>query len=200
MAGRYSGHCVAVGHRPTLKCSGNTNIPVQDERLVSRMALAISKGEEPTAREIRQGCGLDNVSLRTVQRRLVRSPKLKNRMKVKKPFISPMDRIRRVEWCEEPKQRPLKRWRRVIWSDESPFVFRFSRKSRVWILSRSPFDLRQFTGTVKHDKKIMVWGYFNNYGVGKSVKINGIMEKKQYKRILQQNLQASARTLYPNGG
>jgi hypothetical protein len=100
---------------------------MQDERLVNRMVLAFSKGEEPTAREISQGCGLDHVSLRTVQRRLARSPKLKNRMKVKKPFISPVNRIRRLEWCEEHKKWPLERWRRVIWSDESPFVFRFNR-------------------------------------------------------------------------
>jgi transposase len=45
----------------------------------------------------------------------------------------------------------------------------------------------------------MVWGCFSYYGVGKLVRIEGIMDQKKYKSILRQNLVQSARQLFPRG-
>jgi hypothetical protein len=44
----------------------------------------------------------------------------------------------------------------------------------------------------------MVWGCFSYYGVGSLVKVNGLMEQKQYKSILQRHLCTSAKKLYGN--
>ena len=50
--------------------------------------------------------------------------------------------------------------------------------------------------TVKHGGgNIIFWGCFADSGVGPLVKINGIMKKEQYKKILEDNLKDTAANL-----
>ena len=51
-------------------------------------------------------------------------------------------------------------------------------------------------GTVKHDKKNMVWGCFCSRGVGQMHLIEGIMRKEQYKTILETEALPSAQRLF----
>ena len=79
-------------------------------------------------------------------------------------------------------------WRRVLFSDESPFTLRFQAKVRVRRPSGRGLDPRYLRGTVKHDKKINVWGCFSWKGVGHLYRVKGILEKKQMKNILQRHM------------
>jgi len=54
-------------------------------------------------------------------------------------------------------------------------------------------------GTIKHDKKINVWGCFAYHGVGHLHLVDGIMDQKQYKQILIHHYQPSAEMLFPAG-
>lgn len=49
-----------------------------------------------------------------------------------------------------------------------------------------------------HDTRINVWGCSNSHGLGKICKVDGILEKNQFHRILQNNLFHSAAESFPN--
>ena len=49
--------------------------------------------------------------------------------------------------------------------------------------------------TVKHDKKINIWGCFSYYGVGHLYRVKGILEKNQMRQILIRHMKPSLRTL-----
>jgi hypothetical protein len=51
--------------------------------------------------------------------------------------------------------------------------------------------------TVKHEKKIMVWGCFAGHGVGQLHRINGIMDKHVYLNILETVAKPSCEELFP---
>lgn len=115
----------------------------------------------------------------------------------RKPFISEKNRKARLRWCKERKDWSLDQWKEVIWSDESPFVLRFNRRTRVWRTQDeglAPFALR---GTIKHDQKVMVWGCFNAYGVGELHRIEGIMDGAMYTRILGDAMLKSVPKIVP---
>ena len=48
-------------------------------------------------------------------------------------------------------------------------------------------------GTVKYQKKIMVWGCFSWSGVGRLYRINGIMDRFKYRQILIHQMRPSGR-------
>ena len=52
--------------------------------------------------------------------------------------------------------------------------------------------------SVKHDKKINVWGCFSAHGVGNLFRIHGIMLKEHYNNILISQMVPSAQRLFPN--
>ena len=51
----------------------------------------------------------------------------------------------------------IDQWKYVLWSDESPYVMRYSGRTRVWRLLNEQYNVQLLKETVKHDKKIMVW-------------------------------------------
>ena len=80
-----------------------------------------------------------------------------------------------------------------------PFIIsglRFSGRSRVWWLHNERYDPLVTQPTVKHDKKVNVWGCFTSLGVGRLYKIPGIMDTKMYKKILIHQLIPSANELF----
>ena len=79
---------------------------------------------------------------------------------------------------------------------ESPFCLRFSGRSRVWQLHNERYDPLVTQPTVKHDKKVDVWGCFTSSGVGRLYKIPGIIDSKMYKQILFHQLIPSANELF----
>ena len=81
-------------------------------------------------------------------------------MSCQKPYICERNRIKRVKWAKEHKNLTVDQWRKVFWTDESPFVLQENCKKRVWKLHDEKYAPNCITGTVKHDKKIIVWGGF----------------------------------------
>jgi hypothetical protein len=103
-----------------------------------------------------------------------------------------------LDWAKEHLNWTKEDWHKVMWTDESPFVIRFQRKSRVWRLHNERYEPWATKQTVKHDKKINVWGAFAANGVGRLYRVNGILEKKQYNQILIHQMLPSARKLFPD--
>lgn len=143
--------------------------------------------------------GSPTISDSTIRRRIKESGKFKSYWAAKKPFISLENKRKRVEWGKAHRNWTKEQWSRVMWTDESPFVLRFNRKKRVWRMHNERYNPICTIGTVKHDKKIMVWGCFAAHGIGHLHKVNGIMEHKQYKQILIHHMKPSLKELFPDG-
>ncbi len=164
---------------------------------IEHMELAIKRDRHISRKELSELIGAQDVTLATISTALKRSGLVRNGFQSRKPFVNEKNRKKRLKWCRIHKNWTLEQWKQVIWSDESPFVFRYQRRSRVWKLSTEKFHISRFKGTVKHEKKIMVWGCFAWHGVGSLYKVQGILEQRQYHKILKQQLAISAKKLFP---
>lgn len=134
------------------------------------------------------------ISPTTVQRRL-RGRNIKKCAKTKKPFVSAVNRRKRVEFARRRRDWTIEEWKKVLWSDESPYCIRSQTRQYVWRTPQEKSSPRCLRGTVKHQKKIMVWGCFSWYGVGALYQIKGILKKEKYRQILIHQMRPSARRL-----
>ena len=78
-----------------------------------------------------------------------------------------------MKWSKEHLSWTVEQWREVMWSDESPYVLRFGKRTRVWRTFNERYKRWATRATVKHDKKINVWGGFAAHGVGKLYRVIG---------------------------
>ena len=62
----------------------------------------------------------------------------------------------------------------------------FKAKKKVWRLHNEMDSKDCMVGTVKHDKKINVWGCFSATGVGRLHFIKGIMDQEVYLNLLEE--------------
>jgi hypothetical protein len=135
------------------------------------------------------------ISVYTVRRRIRAGLGMTSRWSAMKPFISETNRLRRLEFCEMYKDKDVNFWRSVIWSDESPYCLIYKAKERVWRRKGERYLPECMCATVKHDKKVNVWGCFNAYGVGILHRIEGIMDTSVYVDILNHQLLPIIRAL-----
>ena len=135
------------------------------------------------------------ISRRTAQRRL-HERNYKKCLKTRKPFVSSVNRRKRLKFAKRYRHWTVDQWKKVVWSDESPYVLRCPNRSHVWRLRKQQFAPRCLQGTLKHQKKIMVWGCFSWKGVGAFHQIKGILTKERYRQILIRQMRPSARRLH----
>jgi len=137
------------------------------ERDDNYVIQTIKRNRNITRDEIRRDFGFSNVSNSTISRAIKRSGKAMSVWQTKKPFISLKNIRKRVKFARAHLDWTPEQWREVLWSDESPFVFRYAARKRVWKIAGEYNHKSLFKGTVKHDKMIMVWGCFAYHGVGR---------------------------------
>ncbi|XP_065650594.1 uncharacterized protein LOC101237623 isoform X2 [Hydra vulgaris] len=82
----------------------------------------------------------------------------------------------KLQWVKQYQNWTIEQWKNVLWSDESPFCLYYSGRSRVWRLHNERYNPLVTQPTVKHDKKVNVWGCFTSADVGRLYKIPGIMD------------------------
>lgn len=136
------------------------------------------------------------LSISTVKRRL-REAGLFGRVAVKKPLLRRQNKIKRLQWAKEHKNWTHEQWERVLWSDESKFEV-FGSKRRIFV--RRSKEERMLDPcvipTVKHGGgSVMVWGCFGGQATGDLVKIEGILKKQGYKKIIKENVVRSGQRL-----
>lgn len=137
-----------------------------------------------------------NVCPETV-RKVIRKGGYKGRVARKKPFISEVNRVKRLKFATEYKDKTIDFWKSVIFSDESKFnIFGSDGKKMVWRKKGTALAEKNLLPTVKHGGgHVMVWGCMSSNGVGKLHFIDGIMNAKMYLDILEHNLNQSAEML-----
>ena len=96
-----------------------------------------------------------HISPQKVQRRL-HEKNFKKFPKTKKPYVSQVNRRKRLQFARRYRHWTVDQWKKVVWSDESPFVLRCQRRSYVWRRRNEQLSPRCLQGTLKHQKKIMV--------------------------------------------
>ena len=112
-------------------------------------------------------------------------------------FVSEKNRRLGLAFAKEHPSGTFSDWSKVIWSDESPYVLRCTQKRRVWRLKNERYRPFALQGTVKQDKKIVVWGCFAAHRVGGLVRIEGIADAKLYVKILCKDLTEIIQKLFP---
>lgn len=165
----------------------------RDDRAIVR---EVKKRRKVTAREIQTNLDLSHVHERTIRNRIREVGHFKSYWSTKKPFISPANRVKRLQWAKDHLSWTVQQWRQVLWSDESPYTLRFSGKVRVWRLANERFVPEVTSATLKHDKKINVWGCFSATAVGHLHRVRGNLDQHQYRQILIKHMIPSAKALF----
>ena len=179
--------------------SGGRRSKKLSPRELSHVKLLCRRDPFTTIRKLKEEIGQFDICDRTLARALESYCSIKSYWAKKKPFISEKNKQRRLKWAKSHREWSLEDWRRVIWSDESPFMLRYQGKKWVLRCYNQRYENMFMQGTIKHDKKINVWGCFAYHGVGHLHLVDGIMDQKQYKQILIHHYQPSAEMLFPAG-
>lgn len=130
-------------------------------------------------------------------RNYIRKLGFNSRVAARKPFISKLNKSRRVAFAKAYKNYPINFWKRVIWTDECKFNLKMSDgRVKIWREVNTSLSSRNMLPTFKHGGgSVMAWGCFSAAGVGNLHFIDGIMDAKKYIAILKENLHEIARKL-----
>lgn len=172
--------------------------PREDRYLVRRAKLERPRDEDcprtsDLADELRDHSGT-TLCGRTVLRRL-QEANLSKAVKTRKPFINSRNQAIRLKFAREHLNWTVEDWKKVLWTDESPYVLRCMIRQYVWRTPGEKFHRRCLHGTVKHQKKIQVWGCFSWNGVGRLYRVIGKMDRFMYRQILIRQMRPSGREL-----
>ena len=140
------------------------------------------------------------VSVTTVKRRLVESG-LSGRVAAKKPLLRAQNIQKRLAWARAHVNWTAQQWKAVLWTDESKFEL-FGSKRRQFVRRRpgERFHPQCLTPTMKFGGGgVMVWGCFGAHKTGPLLRIEGILKKEEYLRILQTEVVPSGTALLGPG-
>lgn len=138
------------------------------------------------------------ISVHTVRRRL-RKFGLFGRIARKKPFISLLNRRRRIKFANEHLHWTPQMWSNVIFSDETK-INRFGSDGKQYVRRKvgEEYAPQCLTATVKGaGGSIMVWACFSRGGVGPIHRIDGILDRFGYVNILNNVLRPYAGNNWP---
>ena len=147
------------------------------DRLIVRK---VRENPKITAQELKLELNLD-LGLTQLRSR-IHEQGLYGRVCRRKPFISPVNRRKRLEFALKYRYADLDFWKSILWSDESKFELLGSkRRAYVYRKPGEEFKERNTTATVKHGgKSRKLWGCFSWHGTGHLALIEGIMTARVY--------------------
>lgn len=136
------------------------------------------------------------ISAATV-RRSIKNMGYNSRTARRKPYISPANIQKRLEFAKQHQFEEEAFWCNVIFTDESKFnLFGSDGKVKIWRRPNTALVRKNLTASVKHGGgNVKVWGCFSASGVGALVFITGNMDTDMYLDILKKNLHSSAEKL-----
>ncbi|KAL1447109.1 hypothetical protein WDU94_001930, partial [Cyamophila willieti] len=168
------------------------------DRIIKRMSMKDPRLTAPAINAHLKKNLKINVDDSTVRRRL-QEVGLHGRRPSKKPLISTKNKKARLEFAKKHVTWEDADWSKVLFSDESKFNLLSSDGIKF---VRRPVNERDNVKyqvpTVKHGGgSVMVWGCFSRSGVGPLVKIDGIMDRFGYEKILRDHMLPHAHSKMP---
>lgn len=171
-------------------------LTAREQRLVVRKVTNNPQISAPKiAAELLQESG-KKVHPETV-RRVSRNEGFNGRVARRKPYISAVNRRKRMAFAKLYVNKDPEWWSDVIFADESKFtLWQSDGRVRVWRKVNEQLKKQNLQQTVKHGGgSVMVWGCMSSAGVGELRYIEETMTKEVYLDILKDSLHQSAEKL-----
>jgi transposase len=154
------------------------------------------KSTKQIAKEINL-CLEKPISRHTVSRRLI-ARNLFSYVAARKPFLRPLDKIRRVNFCRRLLEMTDQQIRSVIWSDESNFTI-MNRKNKVVVrrLANEKYHQRFLQGRIQNGGgSIGIWGCITYDGPGHHTLFDGRVNRWNYVETLENCLLPTVRQFF----
>lgn len=171
-------------------------LTMRERRRVVKNAL-----KNPKVSATMLAANIESVSGKVVTPQTVRNvlhdAGIKGRRPRKKPYISEVNRKKRLEFAKNYKGKTLDFWKNVIFSDESKFeIFKPKHVLTIWRKKNAAMEPQNILKTVKHGGgNVMVWGCMSYNGVGNLQIIDEKMTASTYIDVLRHNMKDSAKKL-----
>jgi len=123
----------------------------------------VKKNSKITVREICENINL-NVSDRTIRRRL-REANLYSRFAHKRPFISTINKKKRLQFAQRYANMSLEFWKKVLWTDESKFELRQLKKKSQLKKKNMEEEERSLQEVIHNADGKIWWWIVNDMGV-----------------------------------
>jgi hypothetical protein len=160
-----------------------------DERHISRMAVT---GKATTAKDLVNDLkeySNVKVSQNTILRTLKKSG-VKSHLKIKKPLLNKGHRYKRRKFEKKYRHWDKYDWEYVVWSDETKINLHSNdARDRTFRKEGEPLRDHNVSQTKKFGGgSLMVWGCMLPCGVGCLCRIDGTIDEKLYRQILEDAL------------
>lgn len=163
----------------------------REDRLIVRNTLQSRKSSSSS---IKSRLKL-NVTSKTI-RNILHRANVTSRVVAKKPFVSKANLKKRLKFAKDHQHWTSEDWQKVLFSDETSIFLHWRGKNIVWRRKNERLLHDCTSKTIKHDKKINVWGCFATNGTGELHKIEGNMNAVMYHSILVHKMVPSAKKLF----
>ncbi|CAK1589275.1 unnamed protein product [Parnassius mnemosyne] len=161
--------------------------PREDSRIVLLAKREPFNGSELIRSEIFGEERLRGVSARTIRRRLCEA-NLFGRISRKVPLLKKENIQATLVFAKKHEHWTEREWKNVLYSDETK-INMITSDGKMYVIRppKKEMDPKYTKKTVKHGGgNIKVWGCFSGHGIGPIKKIEGNMDKLQYKNILEE--------------
>ncbi len=114
-----------------------------------------------------------------------------------KPYISPVNVKKRLEFASKYQFAVETSWRDVIFADESQYnLFGSDGEGKGWCKPNTMLERKKLTASVKHGgSSVMCWGCFAASSVGALAFVEGNTNANMYVEILKTHLRPSTEKL-----
>lgn len=184
----------------TIKSGGRSGRPrITDFATDVNIAVSARVERFTTPRKVRAQLNL-NISPRTIDRRMIEAG-LFGRVARKKRKFSAAEKRKRLSFAEGYRNWNEDDWKKVIFSDEKCF-YAYGSCGQVWVRrekgEEAAYADENCVHKIAHPIKVNVWACFAANGVGYMHIFNETLDKLLLKKILKDNLAASAAMLFPS--
>ena len=167
--------------------------------LIDRVILCTKRDRGMTIPKLLRDNPELGVSEDTIRRLIYEHTDFRCYRKKLKPYVSKINREKRVDFAKTYVDYPPEFWLRIIFSDESPFELRAHGQTHVWRTADEEYADFAYSGTLKNQKKYNYWGCFCAHRVGELYPIEDILDASYFSYIQEWHALPSAEFLFPDG-